>query len=89
MFCRDALSGISSAPIAPSSVVPSGAGEIRIYNLTDRAGNVLQLVFDVCKTGNLLIARLISTKYGDAPATASAFNLATFAWTLKNDGTLK
>ena len=53
VFGRDSLSGISSAPIAPSSVVPSGAGQIRIYNVTDRAGNVLQLVFDVSKTGNL------------------------------------
>jgi hypothetical protein len=90
VFGRDSLSGTSPAPVAPSSVVLLGPlGQIRTYNVTDTAGNVLQLVVSVKKTGQLVLARVISTKYDDAPATPAPFNLLTFTWTLKGNGALK
>jgi hypothetical protein len=90
VFGRDSLSGISASPTAPASVVASGTlGQIRVYNVTDNAGNVLQLTISVHTVGELVTARVLSTKYGSAPATATVFNVAAFSWKLKSDGSLK
>ena len=52
VFGRDSLSGVPAGPIPPSSVITVSAGEqLRTYNVTDRAGNVLQLVVRTRKVG--------------------------------------
>lgn len=90
VFGRDLLSGVPPGPIAPSQVVPAGPGqELRRYDVVDRAGNTLRVVVQVQRMTRMLLARVVSTEYGNAAPTMTAFNLESFAWTLRADGTLK
>jgi hypothetical protein len=89
VFGSDSLSGVPAGPIAPSSVITVSAVEqLRTYSVTDRAGNVLQLVVRTHKVGHLLTAHVVTTKYGNAAATPAPFNRQTYTWTLRPNGTV-
>ena len=89
VFGRDALSGVSGFPVAPSAIVTlSPIEQQRTYNVTDLAGNVLRLVLRVHKSGRLVTVRVTSTKYGDAAATTPPLNLETYNWNVSSNGTL-
>lgn len=81
LFGRDGLSGVSPGQIAPQSVVPDkGKGEIRTYHVVDLAGNTLDVVVEVKRTGAQLRATITSLSYNGAPAVAPVDNTMKYEW---------
>jgi YVTN family beta-propeller protein len=96
LFGKDSLSGVPAGPVKPAITPAksggrngkehedddqgSGGGEVRTYQISDLAGNVLSLVEDVRKQEEGLSAHIVSLQYGTAGTPAGPVNSEDYEW---------
>jgi len=91
----DALSGVNSGNVAPSSVVLLNdkvdvfeRAELRTYKIYDLAGNLLVLTERVCAGQNGLSASVETLQYNNGAVVHVPFNRQLFAWVSNGSGSL-
>lgn len=63
--------------------------KLRIYTLTDEAGNTLELAIKIKREGKQIKAELLSLSYNGADSVEAIENDLKFEWSVDNDGNVK
>ena len=93
VFGRDTLSGTPAGVLTPSRVqrMPTGdrnlRAENRTYDVTDAAGNTLQLVHSTGLMKDNAVAGIQTLQYNGGPVLRPSYSLLYFEWTLRGNGT--